>query len=108
LLTTIMIAPLTWLHHYVFAMPAVICCFALLPALEKSTYKILITIGVLISVAILSFPSIVNVIFPAFATLRIANKTISLGANLVTSAQLVASLVFWGLFSLIVFDRKRL
>ena len=107
-LTAIMVAPLAWLHHYVFAMPAVICCFALISELKTSQYKKIIAIAVLVAVMVMSFPSSVTMIFPTLAAWEIVYRTIPLNANLVVSAQLVGGIVFSGLFSVLILHRENL
>lgn len=107
LLATVIIAPLTWLHHYVFAMPAVICCVAMVARLEKSKYQKMMTVCILIAVLVMGFPSLVNIIFPTLATWKMVNGALPFSANLVISAQLLAGIVLLGLFSALVLHPEK-
>ena len=101
-LVATLVAPLTWLHHYVFAMPAIVCCVALLSTLETSPYKTSMSAGALAAALLIGFPSLVGMVFPEQAAWKMADKTITLGANLVVSAQLVAGLAFSGFFAALI------
>ena len=100
-LVMLLIAPLTWQHHFVFAMPAMVCCFAWL---ARRGERLLMLMAVLFG-AVISAPSLISVIFPDLAAMKMVDKTLPLGANLVVSAQLLAGLGFWGLFCLLVICR---
>jgi len=102
LLVILLIAPLTWQHHFVFAMPAVICCFAFLAKLREGRYKSIVTLSTVALAIIISFPPLISAIFPNLAAMKMMDKVLPLGANLVISAQLLAGLGFWGLFCVLV------
>jgi len=98
LLLSILIAPLTWLHHFVFAMPAIVSCFALLVRMKSGRSQKIMMVAAVILTTIISFPFLVNDFFPTLAALKIVNKVLPLEANLVMSAQLLAGMGFLGLF----------
>lgn len=105
-LAATLIAPLTWLHHYVFAVPAMICCFALLSTQAPSRYKNIMTAAVLMAAILISFPALASMAFPALSAWQMADKSITVVGNLVVSAQLLAGLVFCGLFSTLILRRQ--
>jgi len=102
LLVILLIAPLTWQHHFVFAMPTIVCCFALLAKQKEGRYKSAVMLSTVALVTTISFPSLISAIFPNFAAMKIIDKVLPLSANLVISAQLLAGLGFWGLFCVLV------
>jgi hypothetical protein len=101
LLVIVIVAPLTWLHHYVFAMPAVICCFAMASNLEKSKYKKMMMV-IMVAALVMGFPPLMGLVFPTLAGWKMINGIIPFTANLVVSAQLLAGLSLLGLFTLLI------
>jgi alpha-1,2-mannosyltransferase len=100
LLTTTLIAPLTWLHHFVFALPAAISCLTLSMASRRVASAKLVIALVWFCVILMSYPWLANLFFSG-NELKIANRNITLLANFVLSAQMLAGVGLWLLFCLL-------
>lgn len=95
LLVITLIAPLTWLHHYVFIIPTVLLSFNLCKESLQQSYShsnTAILILLLFSTTLISFPFVVNFIFPHYLQLSLAEQPVSLAYNLFLSTPMLASL----------------
>ncbi len=105
LLTINLVAPLTWLHHYVFAAVAIIAGFSLLQTMAYP--KARTALFGLFSL-LLSLPFLLVMPFPSEA-LNITNNHIPLGQNLLlSSSTIAASGVFCLIIWFIMSPRKQL
>jgi alpha-1,2-mannosyltransferase len=100
LLTATLIAPLTWQHHFVFALPAAVSCLALSATTRPAASTKLVIALVWLCVILMSYPWLAN-IFLSGNELKSVNRSITLSGNLVLSAQLLAGFGLWFLFCLL-------
>jgi len=93
-----LIAPLTWLHHYVFALPAIIWIVALLQRASHTMRKGLAATLFALALGLLAAPYIVAWVFAGVLSLPETGRGVSLGYNLVLSAPLIAAMVIFAIF----------
>jgi len=100
LLLITLIAPLTWLHHYVFVIPSLAICLIL--SRQSKSLGLLTFLG--LCALLITVPSITNTLFPHLAQRTFSPDSLSISYNLFLSGQLVAAL---GLFGLLCWQIQR-
>jgi alpha-1,2-mannosyltransferase len=100
-----LIAPLTWLHHYVFTLPAIILAVAFLQHAPPTRSKKLTVILLILALGCLSAPYLSAWAFADKVLLPEAGRGMGLSYNLVLSTPLVAALVIFILFLRLIAKR---
>lgn len=93
-----LIAPLTWLHHYVFALPAVIWIVALLQQVPQTRQQGWASVFFALVLGLLAVPHVVLWWFAGVLSQPEAGKGMSLAYNLVLSTPLVAAVALFVIF----------
>jgi len=100
-----LIAPLTWLHHYVFALPAIIWIVALLQRAPSTMRRTVLTIFLVSALGLLAAPYITAWGFYGMVSQPEAGKGMGLAYNLVLSTPLVAAMVIFIIFLRLIVKR---
>jgi hypothetical protein len=101
----ILVAPLTWLHHYVLALPVWLWCFIFWrEQFAQGRVHWLFTAGLLLILLCFAAPYMVSWIFTDGA-LEIKERGMSFGRNLMLSSQWLSGLALWVFYTVLLVTR---
>jgi len=105
LLAITLIAPLTWLHHFVFALPAVASSMMLAWQFTKTPLQKLACAATATCAFLISYPWVANAAIDP-EKLTFVNRSLSLAGNLVLSTPMLAGAVLWLLLILMIIRER--
>jgi alpha-1,2-mannosyltransferase len=93
-----LVAPLTWLHHYVFALPAVVWVWALLQQMPRTGRKYFVVAVFALALVLLAAPFVVAGWFAGILPPAGQGRGMDLVHNLALSIPLAAATVIFAIF----------
>lgn len=100
-------APLTWLHHYVFALPAILWVVVLLSSLRlPSPLKRIVALCVFLAVLFLAMPQLASILFSQWSHQALDTQGMPIGKNLLLSVPLLAGTAIFLAFIGLIAERS--